>query len=281
MKATNTISKRLPRSVWSAIGAVFVTKLYFLSRFIRDWFHSATNRRDNVKIVTTLLTTVFSIFFAGSSISAPAEPWAPSGMGVGASSALMKVLKSPQAEMLSGVNECTLHADGEKCGLGVYTIFVQTRDAASMVSNVEALDTIYMFPDQSHVPQEPNWFMQVLELDKTNKELRLLRYKLVEGLWYDLIPHNPADIPDIDLQQAYRLVREQVEQDPWFSGDARTLARISIYDALSSSGSEWQVAFYIRYEGDADGICREWDYHVDGNYVSYGGPHHCFFQWDE
>ena len=74
-----------------------------------------------MKILTTLLATVVSILFAGSSFS-------------GESSALMKALTSPQTGMYAG--------DMEQLSDGAWVIFAQPRDGASTVRNVEALNTL-------------------------------------------------------------------------------------------------------------------------------------------
>lgn len=209
-----------------------------------------------MKIVNILLVIVFSLFFCGSSVSAPAD--SPS-MGIDASSALMKALKSPQAEMLSGAN-------GEEGG--VYIIFVQSRDGVSMVRNVEALDTLYLLTAQG-LDQT-----LVFETDKTNKGLYLLRYRLVNDTWGDTAIYNPADLPDIDFQKAHRMVKE-------YSGQHKKIASIAV---LINLVPEEPLIVSFQIEGDTAESCEQWRYNVAEDEVypePTAGETRCFFDMDE
>ena len=209
-----------------------------------------------MKIWTTLLTTTLLIFSAGSSVSAPATP----GMGLGASSSLMKALTSSQAEMLS------------RGGENVSVIFVQPRDGESTVRNVEALDTLYLLTRQTL--QGGIGLILIFETDKTNNALRLLRYRQQEGWWIGAKPYNPADLPDIDFQEAYRLVKAE-------AGKAHPITQIGILYA-EDEGLPLIVVFSVKDEELSEGLCQEWVYTYDatGTAVHEGMTAGCYFDMD-
>jgi hypothetical protein len=193
-------------------------------------------RIREIKIASVILVIVSSLFFSGNVYSET-------------SSALMKALTSPQAEMLSGDE-------------GVYIIFVQSLDGVSTVKNVEALDTLYLLAAQGEEQ------MLVFEADKTNKELRLLNYKLLNTIWIETAIYNPAELPDIDFQEAHRLVKEA-------SGKDKTIASISVFYALFPE-DDLIVSFQMK--GDSP-YCEQWQYHVaTGDVWQTAFETMCFYQ---
>lgn len=208
-----------------------------------------------MKIVTMLLATVFSIFFAGSSISAPALPADPPRMGIGASSALMKALKSPQAEMLIGHE-----------GIGIAEIYVQPRDGESTVRNVEALNTIYFITEHELY----DGVLVIFEADKTSNSLRLLNYWTHEGYWGGEKRFHPAELPDIDFQEAYRIVKDD-------AGSSYPIAGISLYRTLIPPHNEPMITFnlYIPEPGSPD--CVQWLYNTLTKVTSPAGRVRCYF----
>ena len=198
-----------------------------------------------MKILNTILVIVCSIFFSGTLYSGTSDS--------GRSSALMKALISQHAEMLSGE-------------IGVSIIFVQSLDGVSRVRNVEALNTLYLLAHQ-----EGDQTL-VFETEKTNKELYLSRYRLVNDIWLGAIPYNPADLPDIDFQKAYRLVKA-------YAGKHKTIASISVSYA-DTQHPPLIVSFQIK--DDAAEFCEQWVYYVDTNEVVQTKHRAgCFFDLNE
>ena len=150
--------------------------------------------------------------------------------------------------------------------IGVYTIFVQSLDGVSRVRNVEALNTLYLLAYQGEDQT------LVFETEKTNKELYLSRYRLVNDIWLGAVPYNPADLPDIDFQKAYRLVKA-------YAGEHKTIASIQVF-WVNTQLRPLAVSFQIK--DDAAEFCEQWVYYVDTNVVVQTKHRAgCFFDLNE
>jgi len=156
-------------------------------------------------------------------------------------------------------------------GENVSVIFVQPRDGESTVRNVEALDTLYLLTRQTI---QDVGLILIFETDKTNNALRLLRYRQQEGVWLGAVPYNPADLPDIDFQEAYRLVKAE-------AGKAHPITQIGILYA-AYEGAPLIVVFSVKVEWLDEGLCQEWVYTYDatGTAVHEGMIAGCYFDMD-
>jgi hypothetical protein len=171
-----------------------------------------------------------------------------------AKGALLHALRSEQADILAG----------EK---GVFVIFAQTRDG-STVRNIEALDTLYLLADQG-IPD-----MDRTLIFKTDKHLRLLRYRLVDLPWLDAVPYHPREaLPDIDFRQIQRIVGRESGRKP--------IAAISIFFLLGpTSNPPLIVTVQVKNEGDDS--CDQYLYNVDeSRIVNLRTGVACFFDMDE
>lgn len=178
-----------------------------------------------------------------------------SSVSIAHGGALLNALKSKQTEMLAGAH-------------GVYIIFVQSRDGESTASNVEALDTLYLLSDQSKFDME---IFRTIVFE-TDKNIRLLRYRLVDDIWGETVIYNPADLPNLDFQKAYRLVKE-------YSGKDQAIASIGIFYALVP-GEPLIVSFQMK--GDEDEFCKQYQYYFDTDQVFQTAQESkCFFDMDE
>jgi hypothetical protein len=183
------------------------------------------SQERKMRIRPMLLVIASSLLLSGNVFSKPT-----------ASSALMKALKSPEAEILSGP-------------VGVEIIFVQSRDGESFRKNVESLDTIYLITAQGTES------LLIFEADKTNKPLYLLGYRFIPGgevIGAELF--FPNDLPDIDFQRASRKVAK-------LSG-GRPIAKIGIVHT-SAQGHPLEVSFDVQGENpDEPDMCPQYVYDV-------------------
>lgn len=224
-------------------------------------------KRDDMKTAITSLVTVFSIFLAGSSISAPAGP-SGMGMGRGASSALVKAIKSAQSDMLSGEERAKL-------------IIAQPRDGASTVRNVEHLDTLYYITDQNFEPFKDEEFLLMFEVDKTSDKLSLIRYLPVWGLWLGATDYTPSDLPDMDLQWAWRQIKAEIGAHPGDAADPQ-IASIGVSKAVVE-GLPYIVGFNVYPPSNTslpEWMCDQWIYNVTQDAIYYGIPAPCHFDLD-
>lgn len=169
----------------------------------------------------------------------------PGGVEETESPTLMEALKNPKANDLAGDD-------------GLYIIFVQSRDGATMVNNVEGLDTLY-FLSLAGTAQT--------RVYETDKSINVLDERLVDDFWEGAAPYYPANLPDIDFAGAYNAVKA-------ISGD-KPIANISIRYNVSP-GEPLIVAYTL--EGANAGSCDEYDYTVETGEVdlaAYGIA--CFF----
>jgi len=200
----------------------------------------------NFKIVALVLS-IGLLFFVGcgNSDSSGTGSWWGTGLDEGTEGSLIQAIKSPEANALAGDE-------------GVYIIFVQSRDGATVEHNVEALDTIYFLSaigtDQMHIYE-------------TDKNINVLYDKLLNYIWGGTAVYFPADLPDIDFQEAYRAVKV-------VSGD-KPIANIAIY--YTQYGDELGVSFTL--QGDATGSCEQYIYYADtGEVDQIGLKVKCFFE---
>ncbi len=170
------------------------------------------------------------------------------GTGIEDERSLMQALKSPEANSLAGDQ-------------GVSIIFVQSRDGATAVDNIEALDTLYLLSaagaGQTHIYE-------------TDKSINVLNDKLINDVWLETEIYHPADLPDIDLQEAYRSVKA-------VSGD-KPIANIAVFYALEED--QLRVSFTL--QGDATDSCEQYAYIVDtGEVYQTGSEIKCFFDMND
>ncbi len=200
------------------------------------------------KLTVILLLSIGLLFLAGcgnSDSSSTGEPGGGTGTEEGTEGSLIQTLKSPEANNLAGDQ-------------GVYTIFVQSRDGATAVHNVEALDTIYLLSaigtDQMHIYE-------------TDKNMNVLNDKLVDDVWLETEIYHPADLPDIDFQEAYRSVKVVAGDKP--------IASIAVFYTLY--GDQLRVSFQL--QGDATDSCEQYAYIVDtGEAYQTTSETKCFFE---
>jgi len=196
------------------------------------------------KLTMLLMLSIGLLFLAGCGNSGTSD--GDTGIDEGTEGSLIQAIKSPEANTLAGDQ-------------GVYIIFVQSRDGATAVHNVEALDTIYLLSavetDQMHIYQ-------------TDKNMNVLYDKLLNDVWAETEIYHPADLPDIDLQEAYRAVKAVAGDKP--------IANIAIFWPLVPE-SELIVGFTL--QGDATDSCEQYDYSVDtGEVIQTGSEVKCFFE---
>jgi hypothetical protein len=221
-----------------------------------------------MKTLTTLLTTVFLLFSAGNSVFAKEYPYANPGMGIGASSALVKAMKSAQSDMLSG---------GQRAKL----IIAQMRDGESTVRNVEHLDTLYYITDQNFSPIKNEEFLLMFEVSKTSDKLSLLRYLPVWGIWVGATDYTPSDLPDMDLQWAWRQIKAEIDAHP---GDAANpqISSVGVSKAVVP-GLPYIVGFNVYPPSNPtlpEGMCDQWIYNLSQDLIYYGMPAPCHFDLD-
>ena len=196
------------------------------------------------KLMSLLVLSVgLSLFTGCGSTDSPIND-SPPGEDI-ESPTLMEALKNPKANNLAGDD-------------GLYIIFVQSRDGATMVNDVEALDTLYF------LSLAGSGQTRVYETDKS---INVLDERLVDDFWEGAAPYYPTNLPDIDFAGAYNAVKA-------ISGD-KPIANISIRYNVSP-GEPLIVAFTL--EGANTGSCDEYDYLVETGEVdlaAYGIA--CFF----
>jgi hypothetical protein len=162
---------------------------------------------------------------------------------------LMEALKNPKANELAGEE-------------GVYIVFVQMRDGATMVEDVEALDTLYFLSAEG---------VEQTHLYETDKHIDVLRERVIGSGWGGTILYHPIDLPEIDFEHAYAAVKE-------VAGD-RPIANLSIRYTLVPS-EPLIVAFTL--EGESAGFCDEYDYTVGtGEAVLAVANVGCFFRYED
>lgn len=193
----------------------------------------------------TLLTITFSICFAGSSVSAPKVPEPQSNMGVGASSALMKALTSAKAGMYA--------YDG-----GLLKIFVQPRDGASFVRNVEALDTIY-FETDTLTEIDSQHVLLTFQTDKTSRNLELLSYKSWVDFPEGTAIFDPTTLPDINFQWVWRQVKNDAGPIYGAPVEDLVLASVGISYAVAP-GTPLNVTFQFKPDYQETEYCWSWKY---------------------
>jgi len=202
-----------------------------------------------MKIINTLLIAAFSLFYAGSSISAPAQQDCTGYVGLknGYSSALMKAFTSDQMGMYAGE-------------IGAYRLSAQTGDGVSMTRNVEALDTIFLISDQNKEGEfiyRSLWF----EMEKSDN-LPILGYVIDDDAYQGVEPFNPEHLPPLDMQHAWQVVKERFSSVDWeFSKSLVTVAQVSmVYVAPYACPT---VSFLIKRADDQDTTGRCWEYLYD------------------
>jgi hypothetical protein len=95
---------------------------------------------------------------------------------------------------------------------------------------------------------------------------------LVDVIWEGTERYKPADLPDINFQKAYRLVKA-------YAGEHKTIASISVFRLLEPP-QDWIVSFQIK--GDEGDFCNQWFYNVDTNAVAMEAHGiKCFFDMHE
>ncbi|MEA3491694.1 MAG: hypothetical protein U9R27_07310 [Campylobacterota bacterium] len=192
------------------------------------------------KLTLLLMLSMGLLFFAGCGSSNTTG-----GGEVEVEESLMQAIKSPEADSLAGDQ-------------GVYIIFAQSRDGATAVESIEALDTLYLLSaegvDQTHIYE-------------TDRSINVLTDKLVDNVWMETEQYHPADLPDIDLQEAYGSVKA-------VSGD-KPIANIAIFYTLYNH--QLRVGFTL--QGDATDSCEQYAYIVDtGEVYQTGSEVKCFFE---
>ena len=183
-----------------------------------------------MKILTTILTTLVLIFFAGTSFS-------------GESSALMKALSSPQMEMYAGAD-------------GAWVIFAQPLDGASTVRNVEALDTLYILTNQE-IDSQP--MTLTFEMDKTNSELPLLGYRLDANQLIGVEKFDPTMLPAIDFQLGWKLVKGLMSEEWSIHKNHVTLASVGVFQPVIPQ-PETLVSFQVKRDDDTSELCWQYVY---------------------
>lgn len=160
----------------------------------------------------------------------------------------MKAFTSDQAGMYAGDN-------------GAFRLAVQTGDGVSMTRNVEALDTIFLISDQNKVDESiflSLWF----EMEKSDN-LPILGYYIDDDKLVGLEPFNPEHLPPLDMQHAWRVVKEQFSSVDWqFSKSLVTVAQVSMVYVVGP----WTcptVSFLIKRADDPDTTGRCWEYIYD------------------
>lgn len=198
------------------------------------------------KLILSLMVIIGLLFLAGCGNSDSSSSSGDIGTDEGTEGSLIQALKSPEANTLAGDQ-------------GVYTIFVQSRDGATAVHNVEALDTIYLLSAVG---------VTQMHIYETDKNMNVLYDKLVDDVWEGTNIYHPADLPDIDFQEAYRAVKA-------VSGD-KPIANIAILWPIVPE-SELIVSFTL--QGDATDSCEQYDYTVDtGEVIQASSEVKCFFE---
>lgn len=201
-----------------------------------------------MKILTTLLATVVSILFAGSSFSGESIDfpfgWKP------AWNRLATALTSPQMGMYAG--------DREDFSGGAWVIFAQKRDGASTVRYVEALDTVYLLSDQNKdnniIPA-----MLTFEMDKTNSRLPLLGYKLDLDSMVGVARFDPTGLPPIDFQYGWKLVKDLMSEEFSIHTFQVTLASVGVFYAIEYP-DDALVSFNVKRDDDPSEFCWEYVY---------------------
>jgi len=156
---------------------------------------------------------------------------------------LIQALKSQEADRLAGDE-------------GVYIIFVQSRDSIAK-TDVEALNALY--------------FLSAIGIDQmniyeTDKSINILDEELVNDTWLETRKYHPANLSDIDFQEAYRAVKV-------VSGD-KPIANVAIFYTLEHD--ELRVGFTL--QGDATDSCEQYAYIVDtGEVYQTGSEVKCFY----
>jgi len=197
------------------------------------------------KLTMVLMLSIGLLFLAGCGNSDSSSSGGDTGTEEGAEGSLIQALKSPEANTLAGDQ-------------GVYIIFVQSRDGATVVHNVEALDTIYLL---SAIGTEQ------MHIYETDKNMNVLYDKLLNDVWLETEIYHPADLPDIDFQEAYRSVKA-------VSGD-KPIANIAVFYTLY--GDQLRVGFTLH--GDATDSCEQYAYIVEtGEVIQTGSEVKCFFE---
>ena len=183
------------------------------------------------------------LFFVGCGSSDSDDT--PSGPGVDEeSTTLMEALKSPKAQELAGDE-------------GVYIIFVQSRDGATVVNDVETLNTLYLLSavgtEQTHIYE-------------TNKGMDVLNERLIDDVWMETKLYYPADLPDIDFDSAYESVKS-------VSGD-KPIANIAVFYNLDG----WQLTVSFTLQGESTDSCEQYVYIVaTGEAYQTAAGVKCFF----
>lgn len=191
-----------------------------------------------MKILTTLLVTVVSILFAGSSFS-------------GESSGLMKALTSPKMGMYAG-NLAQISG-------GAWSIIAQPRDGASTVRNVEALDTLYLLSNQN---KDTGDMILTFEMDKTNSELPLLGYRLDQDMYVGTARFDPTGLPPIDFQFAWKLVKDLMSEEWSIHTNHVTLASVAVFYPIEYP-DETLVSFNVKRDDDPSEFCWEYIYNPE------------------
>ncbi|BAF71820.1 hypothetical protein [Sulfurovum sp. NBC37-1] len=190
------------------------------------------------KLTITLMLSAGLAFLAGcghsdSTLKEPTEP------------TLAEAIKSSKANELAGEE-------------GAYIIFAQSRDGATMVNDVESLDTLYVLSavgtDKTHVYE-------------TDKNINVLDDKLVDEPWMETEIYHPADLPNIDFDKAYSAVKA-------VAGD-RPIANIAVFHTLEP---ENPLIVSYTLKGDTADSCVQYQYTVDTEEVHQTGAEvKCFF----
>lgn len=179
----------------------------------------------------------------------------------GSQSALMNALTSPQAGM---------YASGDK----LLEIFVQNRDGASTVRNIEALDTIYFITntgikgeDQTNKKGD---VLIAFQIDKTSSHLGLISYKALVDVPLGTVQLDPTTLPDINFQWAWKQITIAAGAEYKVKPQDLVLARIGIARAVYPE-KPLVISFDFKpkdYEGDT---CWEWIYAYDDQDIFNSG----------
>jgi len=197
------------------------------------------------KLTIALMLSISLLFLAGCSNSDSSSSDGDVGTDEGTEGSLIQALKSPEANRLAGDQ-------------GVYTIFVQSRDGATAVHNVEALDTIYLLSAVG---------VTQMHIYETDKNINVLYDKLIDDIWLETNTYHPADLPDIDFQEAYRSVKAVAGDKP--------IANIAVFYTLSAD--QLRVGFTL--QGDATDSCEQYAFIVEtGEVFQTGSEVKCFFE---
>ena len=106
-----------------------------------------------------------------------------------------------------------------------------------------------------------------MHIYETDKNMNVLYDKLVDDVWLETEIYHPANLPDIDFQEAYRSVKAVAGDKP--------IANIAVFYTLSAD--QLRVSFTL--QGDSADSCEQYAYIVEtGEVYATGSEVKCFFE---